>query len=116
MYGSSPITVGAFNCTGVTAASLRGSPTIKISGFATAGQNQPLGRIDTTGHITDTVSMNLGRHKLKLGGEYRRAVLDIFYESGARGTFTFDGTRGPWAASSAYSAQQRALLKRRYGW
>jgi len=47
--------------------------------------------------------MNFGRHKLKLGGEYRRAVLDIFYESGSRGTFTFDGTRGPWASSSAYS-------------
>src|SRR5258708_6908686 len=108
-YDTSPDPIAAGLNTGVTAASLRGSPTIRISGFASAGVNQPLGRIDTTGHVTDTVSMNLGRHKLKLGGEYRRAVLDIFYESGTRGTFTFDGTRGPWASSAAYSAQQRAL-------
>src|SRR5258708_1427359 len=108
-YDTSPDPIAAGLNTGVTAASLHGSPTIRVSGFASAGINQPLGRIDTTGHITDTLSMNFGRHKLKLGGEYRRAVLDIFYESGSRGTFTFDGTRGPWASSSAYSAQQRAL-------
>jgi hypothetical protein len=106
---TSPNPIGAGLNTGVTAPTLQGSPTIKISGFATAGATQPTGRVDTTGHFTDTISLNLGRHQLKIGGEYRRALLDIFYESGTRGTFTFDGTRGPWSTSSAYSAQQRAL-------
>jgi Carboxypeptidase regulatory-like domain len=106
---TSPNPIAAGLNTGVTAPTLQGSPTIKISGFASAGVSQPTGRADTTGHLTDTVSLNLGRHQLKIGGEYRRALLDIFYESGTRGTFTFDGTRGPWASSSAYSAQQRAL-------
>ena len=96
--------------TGVTASTLAGSPTIRISGFSTAGATQPLGRIDTTGHATDTLSFTRGAHQFKVGGEYRRALLDIFYESNTRGTFTFDGTRGPWATSAAFSSQQRALL------
>lgn len=95
--------------TGVTAPSLAGSPTINISGFATAGATQPLGRTDVTGHLTDTLSLTLGRHQLKFGGEYRHALLDIYYSSGTRGTFVFDGTRGPWSADAALSSQQRAL-------
>ncbi|MCU1328426.1 MAG: hypothetical protein JWN34_3796 [Bryobacterales bacterium] len=106
---TSPNPIAAGLNTGVTAPTLAGSPTIRISGFSTAGATQPLGRIDTTGHITDTLSWTMGRHQIKIGGEYRRALLDIFYDSNARGTFTFDGTRGPWAGNPAYSAQQRAL-------
>ena len=56
------------------------------------------------------MSWTRGSHQLKIGGEYRRALLDIFYEANTRGTFTFDGTRGPWATNAAYSSQQRALL------
>jgi hypothetical protein len=107
---TSPNPIAAGLNTGVTAPTLAGSPTIRISGFATAGATQPLGRIDTTGHVTDTLSWSKGKHQLKFGGEYRRALLDIFYESNTRGTFTFDGTRGPWASSSAVTSQQRALL------
>ncbi|HEX4275699.1 MAG TPA: TonB-dependent receptor [Bryobacteraceae bacterium] len=106
---TSPNPIAAGLNTGVTAATLAGSPTIRIAGFATAGATQPSGRIDTTGHVTDTLNWTLGSHQIKVGGEYRRAVLDIFYESNTRGTFTFDGTRGPWASSSAYSSQQKAL-------
>ncbi len=96
--------------TGVTAPTLAGSPTIAISGFSTAGVTQPSGRIDNTGHVTDTVSWTRGSHQIKIGAEYRRALDDIFYESGTRGKLTFDGTRGPWASLSAYSSQQKALL------
>ncbi len=95
--------------TGVTAASLAGSPTIRISGFATAGATQPLGRTDATGHVTDTLSMTYGRHQIKMGVEYRHALLDIYYDQGTRGTFSFDGTRGPWASDSSLSGQQKAL-------
>lgn len=107
---TSPNPIAAGLNTGVTAPTLAGSPTLRISGFATAGATQPLGRIDTTGHMTDTLSWTRGRHQIKIGGEYRRAVLDIFYEANTRGTFTFDGTRGPWASNSAYTSQQKALL------
>ncbi len=95
--------------TGVTAPSLAGSPTIRISGFASAGVTQPLGRTDVTGHLTDTVSLTMGRHQIKAGGEYRYALLDIYYDQGTRGTFNFDGTRGPWAGNAAYSPQQRGI-------
>ena len=107
---TSPNPIAAGLNTGVTAPTLAGSPTINISGFSTAGATQPLGRIDTTGHLTDTLSWTRGAHQFKVGGEYRRALLDIFYESNTRGTLTFDGTRGPWATNAAFSSQQRALL------
>jgi len=50
-----------------------------------------------------------GRHQLKLGGEYRRADLDVFYQINKRGSFTFDGTRGPWSADSSLSGNLKAL-------
>lgn len=89
-----PVALGLNTGSGVT-----GAPTINISGFSLVGGTGilPAGRIDTTWHITDTVSWDLGKHQLKLGAEARSAYLDIFYESRKRGVFNFDGTRGPWS-------------------
>lgn len=95
--------------TGVTEASLQGPPTLRISGFTGASATQPLGRIDTTGHITDNLSYTTGRHQLKFGVEYRRANLDVFYDTNKRGRFAFDGTRGPWATDTSLSSQLRSL-------
>ncbi len=89
--------------------SLGGSPSLRISNFAGASATQPLGRIDTTGHITENLSYSAGRHTFKFGGEYRRAVLDVFYDTNKRGTFTFDGSRGPWAADASVSPSLRSL-------
>jgi hypothetical protein len=82
-----------------TGSGVGGAPTINISTFSLIGGTGilPAGRIDTTWHITDTVSWELGDHQVKLGGEFRSAYLDIYYESRKRGVFNFDGTRGPWA-------------------
>ncbi|MDX2154351.1 MAG: TonB-dependent receptor [Bryobacteraceae bacterium] len=101
--------IGAGLNTGVTEDSLRGAPFLRISGFAGVGGTQPLGRIDTTGHITNNLSWTRGRHQLKFGGEYRRAHLDVFYDTDKRGRFTFDGSRGPWATTAGLSTAQRAL-------
>ncbi len=95
--------------TGVTDPTLSGAPTINISGFAIVGATQPTGRIDTVGHITDTLSYTVGRHELKFGGEFRRAAYDIFYRSNERGSFSFDGTQGPWAKDPTVSSSLRAL-------
>lgn len=89
--------------------SLGGSPSLRITNFAGASATQPLGRIDTTGHITENLSYSVGRHTLKFGGEYRRAVLDVFYDTNKRGSFTFDGTRGPWATDPSVSASLRSM-------
>lgn len=89
--------------------SLAGSPTLRITNFAGASATQPLGRIDTTGHITDNLSWTIGRHQLKVGAEYRRAVLDVFYDTNKRGSFNFDGTQGPWANDPTVNASLRSL-------
>lgn len=88
---------------------LKGSPSLRISNFAGASATQPLGRIDTSGHITDNLSYTVGRHALKFGGEYRRANFDIFYDTNKRGSFNWDGTRGPWASDATVSAPLRSL-------
>jgi hypothetical protein len=95
--------------TGVTEASLIGTPTLRITNFAGAGFTQPLGRIDTTGHITDNLSYTVGRHQMKFGADYRRAHLDVFYDTNKRGSFTWDGTAGPWAGDPSVSLPLRSL-------
>ena len=80
-----------FDATGLT-----GAPNIEISGFDGVGQTPPEGREDITGHLTDVVSHTFGRHQLRFGGEFRRAQLEEFYHRHALGSFTFDGTQGPW--------------------
>jgi hypothetical protein len=83
-----------------------GAPTIVLGGgttctlggtFDCSGATQPSGRTDVTGHITDNFHWTIGRHNLKLGGEYRHSNVNQLYFSSARGSFGFDGTRGPWA-------------------
>jgi hypothetical protein len=86
-----------------------GAPTIKITGFDYTGATQPLGRTDVVGHLTDNLSWNKGRHQWKFGGEYRHANVDVAYFSNSRGTFSFDGTRGPWANDSTVSGTLKAL-------
>jgi outer membrane receptor protein involved in Fe transport len=95
--------------TGVTDPTLAGPPNITISGFAAVGGTQPLGRTDKTLHFTDSMSYTSGAHQFKVGGEVRLAKLFIFYDSNKRGTFTFDGTAGPWASLPA--AQASPALK-----
>src|SRR5580704_6772075 len=95
--------------TGVTAPSLSGSPRINISaagassglsatnnGFDPTGPTVDSGRNDITGHIDDSLSWTKGKHEFRFGGEFRQAQVDDFYQSGQRGTFTFDGSQGPW--------------------
>jgi Carboxypeptidase regulatory-like domain len=86
-----------------------GSPGIHISGFDYVGATQPSARTDTTGHATDNLAYTVGRHQFKFGGEYRRAVVDLAYFGGIRGSFTFDGTRGPWASDPSISGTLKSL-------
>ena len=108
-FDTSANPVGLGLNTGVTNPTLSGAPSISINGFDTVGQTPPLGRIDTTGHITETMSYTAGKHTFRFGGEYRRANLDVFYQRNARGTFNFDGTQGPWAKDAAVSSNLRSL-------
>jgi hypothetical protein len=95
--------------TGVTNPGLSGSPRINVSaagassglqatnnGFDPIGITPNSGRNDITGHIDEALSWTKGAHELRFGGEFRQAQVDDFYQSGQRGTFTFDGSQGPW--------------------
>ena len=89
-----------------------GAPSIIFTGtvFDQTGATQPSGRTDVTGHVTDNFHWTVGRHELKFGGEYRHSNVNQLYFSSARGTFTFDGTRGPWSAGSATDKSNCAKL------
>jgi len=76
-----------------------GAPTITVTGFDITGATQPSGRTDVTGHVTDNFHWTVGRHEMKFGGEYRHSNVNQLYFSSARGTFTFDGSRGPWGGA-----------------
>jgi hypothetical protein len=107
-FSADPIAMG-FN-TGVNDPLLAGPPNITISGFAQVGGTQPLGRVDKTIHVTNNLSYAAGAHQIKVGGEGRIAKLNVFYDSNKRGTFTYDGTSGPWAGSaSTASAALKSL-------
>lgn len=95
--------------TGVTNPTLLGSPSISVNGFDDVGLTPPLGRIDTTGHLNEILTYTTGRHQFRMGGEYRRSRLDVFYQRNKRGTFSFDGSQGPWANDPAVDSSTKAL-------
>jgi hypothetical protein len=80
----------------VTNSPYSNAPNIKISGFQPVGETPPEGRNDITGHIDEALSWTLGKHQLRIGGEYRQAQIDEFYQRHSNGSFTFTGKRGPW--------------------
>jgi len=76
----------------------QGAPNLDIAGFNQTGLTPHSGRIDITGQVTDTFSYAAGKHQYRLGGEYRKAQVDDFYQRLSLGTFLFDGSQGPWFA------------------
>jgi Carboxypeptidase regulatory-like domain len=88
---------------------LAGAPNLSITGFDQVGLTPPEGREDITGHLTDVVSYTTGKHQFRFGGEFRRAQLEEFYHRHALGSFTFDGSQGPWAGDTTVSSNVRAL-------
>jgi hypothetical protein len=105
--GFNPVAAGLN--TGVTNPTLSGSPDITIAGFDEIGLTPPLGRIDTTGHLTETLSYTTSSHQFRFGGEYRRSRGDVFYERNARGVFVFDGSQGPWANDPSVTSNVKSL-------
>jgi len=69
-----------------------GLPLIRVSGFANLGANLslPRGRVDTNTHLVGSLSYNTGRHNWKAGYEFRRTVVDGFFDAGYRGRLDFD--------------------------
>ncbi len=81
------------------------SPNIKIAGLQPIGETPPEGRNDITGHIDEVLSWSMGKHQIRLGGEYRQAQIDEFYQRHSTGTFSFNGSQGPWCPRLADGSQ-----------
>jgi len=62
-----------------TGSSFKNAPNIKISGFESTGNTPPEGRNDITGHLDDALNWSIGKHQLRLGGEYRQMQVNEFY-------------------------------------
>ncbi|MCC6368584.1 MAG: TonB-dependent receptor [Bryobacterales bacterium] len=60
----------------------------EVSNFGQA-DNAPQGRIQNTWQAGDTVTWTKGAHNVKMGGDYYRYQLNSFFDSQARGTYTF---------------------------
>ena len=92
----------------ITGATFHNAPNIKISGFEPTGNTPPEGRNDITGHLDDAISWTIGKHQLRLGGEYRQMQVNEFYWRHSVGSFTFDNSYvdpatnnpSPWASDN----------------
>jgi hypothetical protein len=71
----------------------------------------PQGRFDTAGVFSDTLSWNFGKHAIKAGGEFRRAIGDSFSQT--PGTVTFSTTANFIAGiASAFSVTPTQVTSR----
>ncbi|HKW63149.1 MAG TPA: TonB-dependent receptor [Candidatus Acidoferrum sp.] len=84
------------------------SPT-GVAGFEQIGITPPEGRSDFTWHLTDIASYVRGSHQFRFGGEFRQGHVNEFYHRHGTGSFSFDGTQGPWANDPAFDANTKAL-------
>jgi hypothetical protein len=84
---------------GLGPGNVQGAPTLSIAGFDSTGQSPFSARHDFSGHLSDIMSLSIGKHQIRAGGEYRRLQI---YEvgngaggnQGTRGNFSFSGNRG----------------------
>ena len=115
VHSYNPVALGLN--TGVSDPGLSGAPRLTIggaaagsgltgsaSGFDPLGVTPPEGRTDITGHVDDALAYTVGKHEFRFGGEFRKSQVYDFYQTGARGVFTFDGSQGPWASSGGSAA------------
>ena len=92
-----------------------GQPGIQISGFDGTGGTSVQSRRDLSGHLTETLSLSLGKHQLRAGAEYRR--IQIYAQATGRGsssiytrgTFSYSG--GPWVQRP--KRRQRCIVPER---
>jgi hypothetical protein len=90
-------------------AAIHGSPNIAIGDFEQIGITPPEGRSDFTWHLTDIASYVTGNHQIRFGGEFRQGHVNEFYHRHGTGSFTFDGSVGPWAKDPQFNADTKAL-------
>ena len=70
-----------------------GWPRMTVSGYAPVGSPSFSAqlRFDNVWHMSDMLSVTRGNHQLKIGGEARTFMINIFIDSSPNGNFRFDG-------------------------
>lgn len=81
----------------------RSLPTITVTGFVSLGAptNVPRGRVSSGYQFVDNLTWTAGQHTFKTGGEYRRAIVNSFNDTNARGRLNFNSPATPPPASGA---------------
>ncbi|MGH9913853.1 MAG: TonB-dependent receptor domain-containing protein, partial [Pyrinomonadaceae bacterium] len=76
----------------VTGSGLGSLPTITVTGFVSLGAptNVPRGRVSSGYQYVDNLTWAHGAHTYKMGGEYRRAIVNSFNDNLARGRLNFN--------------------------
>jgi hypothetical protein len=74
-----------------TGAQSGGLPTIVVTGFVSLGAptNVPRGRVSSAYQFVDNLTLTSGAHTYKAGIEYRRAIVNSFNDTNARGALNF---------------------------
>jgi hypothetical protein len=86
-----PFTAQQFGITNPLGSLFAGAPTISVTGLFTFGSSpfaDQSSRINTFS-FNDTLSIIRGRHRLRVGGEYRRSQVNFFFNAYSRGQLIF---------------------------
>lgn len=86
-----PFTAQQFGITNPLAALYPGLPTLTVTGLFNFGSSPLADQSSRINSFTgqDTVSIVAGRHRLKLGGEYRRSQVNFYFNAFSRGQLIF---------------------------
>lgn len=87
-----PFTAAALGITNPLANSFPGMPTVTVTGAFTTGSSpfaDQSSRINGYS-LQDTLSWNLGKHRVRIGGEYRRSQVNFYFNAFSRGQVIFN--------------------------
>ncbi len=86
-----PFTAAQLGITNPLANLFPGMPTLTVTGLFTLGSSPLADQSSRINSFTfqDTVSIVRGRHRIKLGGEYRRSQVNFYFNAFSRGQLIF---------------------------
>ncbi len=86
-----PFTASQFGITNPLGNLFAGMPTLTVTGLFTLGSSPLADQSSRINSFTfqDTVSIVRGRHRLKVGGEYRRSQVNFYFNAFSRGQLIF---------------------------
>lgn len=86
-----PFTARQFGITSPLASQFPGLPTIQVVGLFTLGSSSFADQASAVNTFTvnDTLSLTFGRHRIRVGGEFRKSQVNFFFNAFTRGLLIF---------------------------